>query len=253
MFYNIELNEEAFYKINDYKYLDGYTYKKIPDKVRSILPEQFVPLSVQQHKDRDVLLKSDISKYHWVNGYSLCRNENVKVSIKFISKICGTNGQAGGNTFEGAITQGFCEVFERYCYFQVMYNVPTVDLNIIKNSKIRQQIPFCNKHNIEVEIKDFSLGKRFSVIGVLVIEHNIKEDQNLLKKDMFSHQINTASTLNLEEAIMRCFAERRQLFDASKALSLYSKVDAIWKHWVLNMKKRYMAAFSLYNSDFNII
>ena len=49
---------------------------------------------------------------------------------------------------------------------------------------------------------------------------------------------------------MRCFTERRQLFDASKDLSLYSKVDAIWKHWVLNMKKRYMAASSLYNSDF---
>nr|WP_320000765.1 YcaO-like family protein [uncultured Draconibacterium sp.] len=67
---------------------------------------------------------------------------------------------------------------------------------------------------------------------------------------MFFHQINTASALNLEEAIMRCFTERRQLFDASKDLSLYSKVDAIWKHWVLNMKKRYIGASSLYNSDF---
>jgi YcaO-like protein with predicted kinase domain len=217
------------------------------------MPEEFVPLNPLQYEYKEILLKSNISKYNWVNGYSLSRNEKVRIPIKFLSAISGTNGQAAGNTFEEAITQGLCEVFERYCYFQVMYNripIPTIDLNTIKNPEIRQQISFYNKHNIEVKIKDFSLGRRFPVVGVLLIDHNIKEDPNLLKKDMFLYQVNAASALNLEDAIMRCFTERRQLFYSDNDLFLDSMVDTIWKHWVLNMKKRYKGASFQHNNDF---
>jgi ribosomal protein S12 methylthiotransferase accessory factor len=112
--YNIELKGEVFSRCKDYKFLDGYSYEKITEKVRNVMPEEFVPLNPLQHEYKDILLKSNISKYNWVNGYSLSRNKKVRIPIKFLSAISGTNGQAAGNTFEEAITQGLCEVFERY-------------------------------------------------------------------------------------------------------------------------------------------
>ncbi|MCI1640071.1 MAG: YcaO-like family protein [Bacteroidales bacterium] len=247
LFRNIKIDEEAFAKLKKHEFIAGYCYEKTGDS-RNILPEQFIPNTPLQLKDRNILLTSSISKHHWVNGYSLSRNENVKVPIKFVFEIGWTTGQASGNTFEEAIAQGSCEIFERYCFSYVMHRripVPTIDLNTIKNPKIKQQISFYNEHNIEVVIKDFSLGNRFPVVGILFIDHNIENERNILKKDKFFQLVNPGSALNIEEAISRCFTERNQAVDPR----LFSWTDAIWKHWVLNMGKDYRGAYANHNDS----
>ena len=135
----------------------------------------------------------------------------MKLPVKFIRKIGGSTGLASGNTFEEAITQGLCELFERHCYSQVKYNricVPTIDLNTIDNPKIKQQIAFYNRHDIEVKIKDFSLGTRFPVVAVLFINHRIKNSPNRLKRDLFALRVNPGAAFDIEDAAMRCFTEK---------------------------------------------
>ncbi|MBW1903531.1 MAG: YcaO-like family protein [Deltaproteobacteria bacterium] len=144
---------------------------------------------------------------HWVDGFSITRQKNVKVPVNFMAYIHGSNGMAAGNTIEEAIIQATCEVFERYAQIRIIRpekEVPTIDKNSVENPFIHEMIRFYEKQEIHVLIKDFSFDGMLPVIGVLYINKNLPPDR-------LEHKLLIpGASFNLEEGLTRCFTEGAQ-------------------------------------------
>lgn len=89
----------------------------------------------------------------------------------------GSNGMSAGNTFEEAIVQGLAEIIERYVQYKVMKekiclpNVP--DEMIAKYPYIYEMYKkIKNNSKYDVFVKDGSLGGKYPVAALLVIEKN---------------------------------------------------------------------------------
>ncbi len=141
---------------------------------------------------------------HWVDGFSVLKQENVKVPVNFVNYIHGSNGMAAGNTLEEAIIQASCEVFERYAQIHIIRpekEVPTIDGTSVKNSFVHEMIRFYEKQDIQVLIKDFSFDGLLPVIGVFYINNNLRPDR-------LEHKILIpGASFNLDEGLTRCFTE----------------------------------------------
>lgn len=179
---------------------------------------------------------------HWVDAYSLAEEKYKKIPLKLVRKFSGTNGLASGNTIEEAITQAINEIFERYSAVKIIKNkmrVPTIDINSIKDKTVLSYINFLKSQNIDVIIKDFSLGNTLPCIGVLFINNNLKNEANQLKKDLYFKKIHVGAHLNRVQALLRCFTEELQGLNIEELIFRNSK-NVPWNSWVLEMKKRYI-------------
>lgn len=237
----VNIDKKKFDHCMNFAFLKGYSYNLPLTSVRHLTPESFSPVLERFSQEKEINRKDDLAKHHWVNGYSLSKKEDVNIPIRFLRKIAGSNGLASGNTLEEAITQATCELFERYCFIRILTKnkpAPTIDINTIENDTIHELIKYYNNLNIVVVIKDFSLGNRFPVIGVLYINKNFIGDDNNFKRDMHYYRINAGAALNLEEAIIRCLTENIQGRSREDILS-EPKSDIIWNHWVKKMNKPY--------------
>jgi len=95
--------------------------------------------------DKDIEdIKNSKMAGHWVDGFSIVREEKIKVPINFIAYIHGSNGMAAGNTIEEAVVQASCEIFERHAQIQIIKPekiVPSIDLDSVDNSTIQDDHP----------------------------------------------------------------------------------------------------------------
>ncbi len=141
---------------------------------------------------------------HWVDGFSLVKQQNIKVPVNFVNYIHGSNGMAAGNTLEEALVQATCEIFERYVQIRVVRpekEVPTIDSRTVKDPFVQEMIGFYEKQNISVLIKDLSFDGMLPVIGVLYTNHNLAPDR-------LEHRVLTpGASFNLMEGLTRCFTE----------------------------------------------
>ena len=167
---------------------------------------------------------------HWVDGYSIIRQKEIKVPVKFISYIHGSNGMAAGNTIEEAMVQAACEIFERYAQIRTIKpekEIPTIDKSSVENPLIQEMIRFYEKQRINVLIKDLSFGEIFPVLGVLYINENLRPDR--LEHKIFI----PGASLNPDEGLTRCFTEgmqgrttlKKSRPKLDKPLTAKSKVD----------------------------
>jgi YcaO-like protein with predicted kinase domain len=144
---------------------------------------------------------------HWVDGFSILREETVKVPVSFVVYIHGSNGMAAGNTIEEAIIQASCEIFERHVQIQTIKperTVPSISLDSVNNAVIEDMIKFYRENNVDVIIKDLSLDGLFPSIGVLFINNNLRPDR-------LEHRILIpGASFNLDEGLTRCFTESMQ-------------------------------------------
>ena len=239
LFYELILkNSAVIEKVLNFGFLKGYSCS--PNKEKCI---KFEDLLGTFHPSRDKLslLKKQEYANHWVDAYSLTRNTEVKIPIKFIRVISGTNGLASGNTIEEAIVQGACEIFERFSLINTLrkkISVPTIEISSIRDHEVRDMIDFIKSLNIGVVIKDLSYGNKFPVIGVLFKNNNLANVQNALIRDVYYRRIRVGAHLDMKYALMRCLTEEMQGYsmDAYK----YHKKDAIlWDFWTNRMNKRY--------------
>jgi ribosomal protein S12 methylthiotransferase accessory factor len=144
---------------------------------------------------------------HWVDGYSLLREETIKVPVKFVAYIHGSNGIAAGNTLEEAMIQASCEILERYaqiCVVKPERVVPSIDPASVSPDLIHRMIAFYGDHHVDVTLKDLSFDGSLPVIGVLYTNRNLAPDR-LEHRSMIA-----GASFNLEEALTRCFTEGMQ-------------------------------------------
>lgn len=144
---------------------------------------------------------------HWVDGFSILRNQPVKVPVNFVTYIHASNGIAAGNTLEEAMIQASCEIFERHVQIQTVKPekiVPTIDPETIDLPAVQAMIRFYRQNNVDVRIKDLSFGGRLPCIGVLFTNHNLAPDR-------LEHKIMIpGASFNLAEGLTRCFTESMQ-------------------------------------------
>lgn len=158
----------------------------------------------------DVLrrVKAGESSQHWVDGFSLLRNQKLHVPLEYVHGISGTNGLAAGNCIVEAIVQGACEVFERRAAITVVKNrmvVPTIDPATIQHPVILRQLADLRAAGVEAHIKDLSFGGALPCLGVYFVRTGVPEDRQA------HHLFKAASSFDREAALVSCLTEFAQV------------------------------------------
>jgi len=191
----------------NYEWMSGY--------VRAHQKELENPLTIEEllHRERH-LKRSDLAEIkdcemarHWVDGYSLLREETLKVPIKLVAYIHGSNGMAAGNTIEEAMIQATCEILERYAQIHMVKPekiVPSIDPESVDLDLIHKMMALYKGFNVDVTLKDLSFDGRFPVVGVLYTNRNLSPDR------LEYRSLIAGASFNLEEALTRCFTEGMQ-------------------------------------------
>lgn len=244
VFNNLNHNIEKYSDILDdfikRKFINGFTIEKDSKYTNYEQVNKYLQntLSNEQYK---TLEENNIFNF-LVDSTSIITGKTTKVPIHFIDMVSGSNGLAAGNTYEEAVFQGSCEIFERYASSEIItkkITCPTIDINSISDKRIEKFVEMLNSINIEVIIKDFTLNNKIPVVGVLFINKNIENDENQLKKDRYYKLIDPGSHLDLEEAIVRCFTERVQSLTTDELM--YRKdSDILYNFWVKKLGKKYL-------------
>ncbi|HUT82523.1 MAG TPA: YcaO-like family protein [Candidatus Bathyarchaeia archaeon] len=219
-----QISDKNIIKLNNGEHLPGYIHghqNELNDylPINDLFRNYHIKFSLKQIEE---LTQLDIAQ-HWVDGYSLLNNKKMKIPLRLIKDINGSNGLASGNTLEEAIVQASCEIFERYAKIEVFRNkliVPTIDTATIKDNIIQKMIKYYEKHGINILIKDFTMNNLMPAMGVVFINPNIsnKETYNY----QFEHiRISNGSSFDINEAIKRCFTERIAGLTFNKSLEEY--------------------------------
>lgn len=201
------LYNEKTHRFLNYEWMAGYTQAHQDDLDNPLSIEEL--LANEAHlTDNDIAdIKNSRMARHWVDGFSVFRQETIKVPVNFIAYIHASNGMAAGNTLEEAMVQASCEIFERHAQIQIIKpekRVPSIDLASVDNAAIQDMIRFYQKNNVDVIIKDFSLGGLLPAVGVLFINNNLRPDR-------LEHKILIPGvSFNRDEGLTRCFTESMQ-------------------------------------------
>lgn len=116
-------------------------------------------------------------------------------------------GMCAGNTPEEALVQGICEIFERYVS-QLMFLddelvFPTLAPDQIQSPEIAKMLNAYSKAGMQILIKDMTLGGRFPVLGVV-----------LLDRTRTRMRVSAGSFVTPEIALERCLTELSQGLNA---------------------------------------
>ena len=199
-------NEETI-KFLNCEWMEGYV-RAHQDELENPLKIEDLLANETHLKDEDIRhIKNSKMAGHWVDGFSITREETVKVPVNFVTYIHASNGMAAGNTIEEAMIQASCEIFERYSQIQTIKpekTVPTIDPDSVGNRAIREMIKFYNKNNVKVILKDLSFDGLLPCIGVLFVNHNLASDR-------LEHRILIlGASFDPDEGLARCFTEGMQ-------------------------------------------
>jgi ribosomal protein S12 methylthiotransferase accessory factor YcaO len=161
---------------------------------------------------------------HWVDGYSLIRDQPLKVPLEYIRLISGPSGKATGNFIEEAIVHAITEIFERRAHITVLRNrmvVPTIDLDTIKNPVIQHQIEFVKSKGIDLIIKDLSFGGVLPCVGAYFFDPHLPADYQ------FHHFFKIGASFDRDEALIRTFTEYVQGRKADEFVDATATPEAI--------------------------
>ncbi|OQY03033.1 MAG: hypothetical protein B6I22_12445 [Desulfobacteraceae bacterium 4572_123] len=192
----------------NYEWMDGYVNALQDDLQENHLKIEDLLANESHLTGEDIKqIKNSPMARHWVDGFSIIREENIKVPVNFIAYIHASNGIAAGNTIEEAMIQASCEIFERHVQIKTIKpekTVPTIDINSLGNPFFKDMIEFYRKKNVDIMIKDLSFDGLFPCIGVLFTNHNLPSDR-------LEHKILIpGAAFNLDEGLTRCFTESMQ-------------------------------------------
>jgi len=191
----------------NYDWMEGYVRAHQTELNNALTIEEL--LQEEHHLKKGDLeeIKDCEMARHWIDGYSLLREETVKVPVKFMAYIHGSNGMAAGNTIEEAMIQATCEILERYAQINIVKPekiVPSIDPGSVDLNMIHKMIEFYTGNNVSVAIKDLSFDGTLPVIGVLYTNRNLPPDR------LEHRSLIAGASFNLEEALTRCFTEGMQ-------------------------------------------
>lgn len=132
--------------------------------------------------------------------YDCLNHKTVYLPYNFLYALTGSNGMAAGNNTSEGVFQGMCEILERYAgtsVFNEMLTPPTVpDEYLNRFPKHMKMIEELLKDGFSVIVKDFSIGKKLPVVGVILIDS--KADK---------YRLNIGCDTSFEIALSRALTE----------------------------------------------
>lgn len=165
------------------------------------------------NNDISKLKKNNISENLECVPYYNVDKDKVCYLPEFVFSFTSSNGMCAGNTPKEAITQGICEIFERYS-IRYMYenevDIPTIPLDQLKNLSIYEKIEYIQSVGYSVMVKDCTLGGIFPVLAVIIFN---KSHNKCL--------INFGSDVTFEATLMRCLTESFQGFEEQDDQKMY--------------------------------
>ncbi len=134
--------------------------------------------------------------------YDVFAGQTVLLPSVLIATACGTNGMCAGNTPGEAISHGICEVIERYVSKRILADrlvLPTIGWEEVEEGNLKEIIGLLKESGIEVYVKDCTLGGKYPVVGVL-----------LLDRRRSRYQLRLGSDAIFSIALERCLTEVTQ-------------------------------------------
>jgi ribosomal protein S12 methylthiotransferase accessory factor len=191
----------------NYEWMQGYVQAHQRELDKALTIEELLRREGHLTSAHLAEIKDCEMAQHWVDGYSLLREETVKVPVKFVAYIHGSNGIAAGNTIEEAMLQASGEILERYAQISIIKPetiVPSIDPASVNFDLIHQMIAFYARFNVGVTLKDLSFDGTLPVIGVFYTNRNLPPDR------LEHRSLIAGASFNMEEALARCFTEGMQ-------------------------------------------
>jgi len=232
-----------------FDYLSGYTIGSedgIADALS--LASLLGPKRVSERQLAEI--RAEEVSQHWVEGFSLTRRKKVHVPPALIELVSGTNGLASGNTLEEAIIQGTSEVLERYAAVTAVVErrvLPTIDpASVPASAPMRQFWDYCREREIEILIKDFSLGQHLPCIGVVVTDSRMDDAGNPLKRSFARQRFRVGAGPSPAEALTRSFTEEVQSRWRVMADDGTNPYDTLWHGLLKHLPVDWAPPNSLY-------
>jgi ribosomal protein S12 methylthiotransferase accessory factor len=225
----------------------------------SSLPSDFKKALIWENKSLYELweeYREEISeeKIIFIPFYNVRSDSVIFLPLKFIKGFFATNGMCAGNTAEEAITQGLCEIMERYALRQIYVNhlsPPTIpEEYLLKNAPYQYNLikKLHETGAYKIIVKDCSLGKGLPVVGIIVI-----------LKEANKYSFTLGSDPNFNIALERCLTEYfqgREIYDnnflvpinilqAKKEISYFDDM-----RWILIMGMGHFPD-SIFDTDFS--
>lgn len=183
------LNKEIVKSFSDEKYLE---YEKFEKKFSDIKSNKYI---------REIV-KNNAEYRYYTEFYDIFNKKYIDLPIKIINLLTHSNGLCSGNSKEEALVQGICEIFERYCYKEILFNeIPLANIKIdnIKDYEVFKQLQELKQLGLEYTIKDCSLGKRYPVVGLIIYNKD---------KEKYIFTVGADPDFNI--ALQRCITEAFQ-------------------------------------------
>lgn len=147
----------------------------------------------------------------------------VYLPIDVLLQCTGSTGMCAGNTCEEALVQGLSEILERYAISEVFYKrltPPTIPLNYFKDTSVYRLVKKIENKGFNVVIKDFSLGRKLPVIGVLIVD-----------KKNHKYNVKVGCDPWPLTALERCLTELHQSFNDIRLIEINDILDKSNNHY----------------------
>jgi ribosomal protein S12 methylthiotransferase accessory factor len=134
--------------------------------------------------------------------YNLGTGQVVYLPIDLIRITCTSNGMCAGNNPIEAITQGLCEILERFAKKQVFLNdweAPTIPLSFIERFSVYHLIQELAERRYSVLVKDCTLGGKIPVLGAVIFN-----------RERSQYRLAFGADPIFEIALQRCLTEAVQ-------------------------------------------
>ena len=139
-----------------------------------LMPTEEIIKSVQE----DISLKKaeevlDLLRWRFTLALNVFTGREEYVPLDWFKKLNEFNGSSAGNTLEESILQGACELVERHVSALVDRQhpeTPTINQETIANPVLQDLLNKFARHNIQVWLKDFSMGYPVPTVGALAYD-----------------------------------------------------------------------------------
>ncbi len=148
---------------------------------------------------------SDMVRY-CTDFYDVINMETIALPIKMINLLAHSNGLCAGNSYEEALNQGICEVFERYSYKTLMLNklkLASICHEDIEKTNSYIKLKQLSEMGYSYQVKDCSLNGKYPVVGLLVFN-----------SEKTKYLFTMGSDPDFDIALQRCITEMFQGLDS---------------------------------------
>ncbi len=148
-------------------------------EAESLVPGKIMPVAEmirsvgEEISEKDAVRVLDLVRWRFAPAWNLSTGAEVYAPLDWFKKLNEFNGSSAGNTPEESILQGACELVERHVCALIAGEqpiLPSIDPKSITDPVLADLLGCYAKNNIQVRLKDFTLGMPVPTVGALAVD-----------------------------------------------------------------------------------